>query len=339
MQRALRTILLIGIVALAVAGGASVWALQAESDDFAFVPRAAQSTAGVVRLEGAAPPPADAGRIYFTTIGVRRATVWETWFGVDGGELVPEHAIQPHGETDEERARLDALAMDGSQEAAEVVGLRALGERVDVRPTGVVVAALAPDAPAAKAGLELGDVILAIDREPVTTIAALRARLRAAGVGARVDLGVHRDGRMLTIAARTFASPRDGAPVLGIVPQQANLVDASRSVTFAIDGVGGPSAGLAFALQIYTAGKGYANLGGLRVAATGTLDMDGRVGPIGGAGEKAIGARRAGAELLLVPDGNAAEARAAHVPGLRIAAVGSFAEALRAIDRASRAES
>ena len=339
MTRALRSILVLGAIALVAVGAVGVWALQAESGDFAFVPRAAQSTAGVVELEGAAPPPAGAGRIYFTTVGVRRATVWETWFGVDGGELVPEHAVQPDGESDDERARLDTLAMDDSQEAAQVVGLRALGEEVAVRPTGVIVVGIDAAAPAAKAGLELGDVVLSLNRMPTTTVAALRSRLRAAGVGATVDLGLHRDGRMIELATRTTRSPKDGSAVLGIIPQQASLVDAERRVTFTLKGVGGPSAGLAFALQIYTAGKAYANLRGLRVAATGTIDMDGRVGPIGGAGEKAVGARRAGADLMLVPADNAAEARAAHVPGLRIVAVRTFDDALRAIDEAARAAS
>ena len=102
-------------------------------------------------------------------------------------------------------------------------------------------------------------------------------------------------------------------------------------MTYSVEGIGGPSAGLAFALQIYSAGKGYANLHGRRVAATGTLSMVGTVGAIGGVGEKAIGARRAGAELFLVPEKNAAEARAARVKGLTIVPVETFTDALRAL--------
>jgi PDZ domain-containing protein len=221
--------------------------------------------------------------------------------------------------------------MLSSQQAAEAVGLRALGEDVQVRPTGVVVAAIAPGSPAETAGIQLGDVILSVDGAPTRTVEALRSRLEAAGIGHAVELGVHRDGGMLRIAATTAKSPRDGKAMIGIVAEQAQTVSSDRKVTFDIHGVGGPSAGLAFALQIYSAGKGYADLGGKRVAATGTIDLDGQVGPIGGVAEKAVGARRAGADLLLVPGPNAAEARAAHVPGLRIVAVRTFDEALGAI--------
>lgn len=331
MTRALRSLLLLGLVGLAAVGGVLLWASQAGSDDFAFVPQAAQPAIGVVELDGAPDPPAGAGRVYFTTVGVRHATVWETWFGVDGGALVPEHAVQPDGESDEERARMDTLAMDDSQQNAEVVALRALGYQVAVRPAGVIIAGLDREAPIASSGARLGDVILSVDRGATRAIDDLRTAVRRAGVDATVDLGLHRDGKLLTVAARTIASEQSGKAILGILPAQAHAVVAPRTVTYSVDGVGGPSAGLAFALQIYSAGKGYANLHGLRVAATGTLSMVGTVGPIGGVGEKAVGARRAGATVFLVPRANAAEARAAQVRGLRIIPVESFSDALRAL--------
>jgi PDZ domain-containing protein len=331
MTRALRSILILALVAAIALGAVALWALQAQSSDFAFVPRAAQPTLGAVKLQGEKPPAANAGRLYFTTVGVRHATVWESWFGVgDGGQLVPEHAVQPPGESDEERARLDTEAMGSSQDAAEVVGLRALGYDVTVKPSGVQIAAIDPGAPIAKDGGELGDLILQAQTTRVTTIESLRAVLTTVGVKHRVSLGLHRDGRMLTIDTETIAG-RDDKPILGIMPTQANTISSPRTVTYSVEGVGGPSAGLAFALQIYSAGKDYANLHGLRVAATGTLSMTGTVGAIGGVGEKAIGARRAGAEVFLVPTDNAAEARAAHVTGLRIVPVGNFTDALRAL--------
>lgn len=335
MTRVFRTLLLLGVIGLVAVGGIAIWAAQATSGDFAFVPRAAQPAIGVVELEGAAAPPPGAGRVYFTTVGVRHATVWETWFGVDGGTLVPQHAVQPKGETDEDRNRMDTLQMDDSQQAAEVVALRALGERVTVRPIGVIIAAIDRDAPIARSGARLGDAILTVDGRRTLAIEALRSAVRQAGVDTTVDLGLHRDGKLLTVATRTIRSPSSGRPILGILPAQANDVQASRTVTYTVEGVGGPSAGLAFALQIYSAGKGYANLHGRKVAATGSLSMTGEVGAIGGVEEKAVGARRAGAEILLVPRANAAAARTAGVSGLKIIPVGTFDDAVAALDAAA----
>lgn len=331
MTRALRSILILAVVAIVACGAVALWAAQAQSSDFAFVPRAAQPTLGAVKLEGEKSPPPGSGRLYFTTVGVRHATVWETWFGVDdGGHLVPEHAVRPAGESDAERARLDSEAMGSSQNAAEVVGLRALGYTVKVTPTGVQIVGIDPDAPIAKDGGELGDLILRAQSRTVTTIDSLREVLATVGPMKPVKLGLHRDGKMLDITTETIAG-RDKRAILGIMPAQANSIESPRKVTYSVEGIGGPSAGLAFALQIYSAGKGYANLHGRRVAATGTLSMVGTVGAIGGVGEKAIGARRAGAELFLVPEKNAAEARAAHVKGLTIVPVETFTDALRAL--------
>ena len=331
MTRTLRVILLLAVVAIVACGATALWALQAQSSDFAFVPRAAQPTLGAVKLEGEKTPPPGSGRLYFTTVGVRHATVWETWFGVgDGGQLVPEHAVQPAGESDEERARLDLEAMGSSQNAAEVVGLRALGYQVTVTPTGVQIAGIDPDAPIAKDGGQLGDLILRAQSKQITTIDSLREVLATVGVKESVSLGLHRDDKQVTIDTETIKGQGDRA-ILGILPAQASTVTSPRKVTYSVEGVGGPSAGLAFALQIYSAGKDYANLRGRRVAATGSLSMVGMVGPVGGVGEKAIGARRAGAELFLVPEANAAEARSVRVKGLTIVPVASFTEALQVL--------
>jgi PDZ domain-containing protein len=336
MKRALRLILIGAIVSMLAVGGVSVWALQAKSTDFAFVPRAAQPTLGAVKLEDEKLPPKDAGRVFFTTIGVRHATVWETWLGVGGGgELVPEHAVRPDGESDQERTRLDAEAMDSSQDAATVVGLRALGYPVEVEAVGVQIAGMDASTPIAKDGAELGDLILKAAQRPVTTVASLRTIIADVGADRPVALDVHRNGDVRTINTATIAGAND-RPILGIRPAQANTINAPRQVTYAIEGVGGPSAGLAFALQIYSAGKGYANLHGLRVAATGSLSMAGTVRPIGGVAEKAIGARRAGADIFLVPKANAAAARAAGVQDLTIIPVENFTQALRAIAETPR---
>ena len=331
MTRTLRSILVLTVVVIVACGAVALWALQAQSNDFAFVPRAAQPTLGAVKLEGEKTPAPGAGRLYFTTVGVRHATVWETWFGVgDGGQLVPEHAVQPPGESDAERARLDTEAMGSSQNAAEVVGLRALGYTVTVIPTGVQIAGMDPDTPIAKDGGQLGDLILRAQSKQITTIKSLREVLATVGAKRRVSLGLHRDGKLLTIDTETIKGQGDRA-ILGILPAQASKVMSPRKVTYSVEGVGGPSAGLAFALQIYSAGKDYANLRGRRVAATGSLSMVGTVGPVGGVGEKAIGARRAGAELFLVPKANAAEARSVRVKGLTIVPVETFTDALRVL--------
>lgn len=335
MPRILKAILIVAAVLVMAVVGTLVWSLSAQSSDFAFVPRAAQPALPVVTLEGQKPPPDGAGSVYFSTVGVRRATLYETWFGVDdGGELVPEHAILSPGETDADRARLEKMSMGASQQAAEIVALRALGYDVEIEPAGVRVIGIDPKAPALDDGIELGDVILAVGSTPIRTTQQLRDALTAIGPDRPVSLRIHRDADFEQIATRTMRGPT-GKALLGIVPSQARLIDTPREVRYSVEGVGGPSAGLSFALQIYSAGKDYADLRGLKVAATGSIDEDGKVGSIGGAAQKAIGAGRVDADLFLVPAANAAEAKAAAPAGVRVVAVRTFDEALAAIAAAA----
>jgi len=129
----------------------------------------------------------------------------------------------------------------------------------------------------------------------------------------------------------TIASPDDAErPIVGIQVEQSADIQLPVDVEIDLAGVGGPSAGLAFALDIVEELRGNVDRG-LKVAATGEIELDGGVLPIGGVKQKVIGARRAGADVFLVPAGdNAAEARR-HAGDLRIIPVESFQQALRAL--------
>ena len=96
--------------------------------------------------------------------------------------------------------------------------------------------------------------------------------------------------------------------------------------------VSGPSAGLAFTLTIVDFLTPGDITGGRRVAVTGTIEPDGHVGEIGGVEQKAIAARRAGAELMIVPEAEAALARK-HAPSIKVVGVETLEDALRALDR------
>jgi PDZ domain-containing protein len=108
--------------------------------------------------------------------------------------------------------------------------------------------------------------------------------------------------------------------------QQSADIELPVAVKIEAGNIGGPSAGLAFALDIVDElGRDLDH--GKTVVATGAIRLDGKVDPIGGIEQKTIGARQAGADLFLVPDANAAEARR-HADGVRIVAVSNFNEAL-----------
>jgi Lon-like protease len=218
--------------------------------------------------------------------------------------------------------------MERSKEIASLVALRSLDYEVDATAKGVLVTGVFPDTPAS-GRLREGDVVVAADGRRVRTLDELRAAVGAYEPRRRIVLSVRRRDHTQRIRVGTIQDPR--APsrgFMGIRVDQAADIELPIDVEIDLGRVGGPSAGLPFALEIVRQLGGEIT-GGCVVAATGAITFDGTVVSVGGIPQKAIAARSAGVDAFLVPIGpNAAEARS-HANGLRIIAVANFQQALR----------
>src|SRR5262249_16229637 len=148
-------------------------------------------------------------------------------------------------------------------------------------PTGALVDAVAPGLPAA-GKLQPTDVIVSIDRAPVRTIGDLRRLIRAHPVGAMLRIGYRRGPQLREATMRPVADPQQARnPVVGIAVEQNADIRLPVAVKINSGDIGGPSAGLAFALDVLDKlGRDVDH--GYRVAATGEINLDGSVGPIGG---------------------------------------------------------
>jgi PDZ domain-containing protein len=287
----------------------------------------------VIDVEGAKTYPTD-GRLDLLTVyldGSRENPI--DWLEVIAAWLdprravVPIDAVFPNGQTEEEADEESAAQMQSSQEAAIAAALDELD--VDYE-TSVTVAAVTEGDPA-DGVLEEGDEILTVDGVPIASDAELRAHIADAGVGGSVVLGIRRDGTerevTLTTAARSASDP---TPIIGVVPSVD--YDFPIDVTIHLQNVGGPSAGMMFALGIYDTLTPGALTGGEHIAGTGTVDGEGVVGPIGGIRQKMFGARDAGATWFLAPVDNCSEV-VGHVPdGLRVFAVSTLDEAVDVVE-------
>ncbi len=303
----------------------------APSSSYLILPDEAKPLVDLVEVEGEKPD--DEGGIYYVDVVVRQASLLEERIGAvrpEGADLVPEHAIVPPGTDFQERRERNLEAMDRSQQIAAAVALRELGYDVGSDPEGALVVAVAPDAPAAGV-LDPDDVIVGVDGAVVGTPDDLRRLIAERDVGESVRLRVRSGDETRTVEVGTIASPDDETrPIVGIQVEQFARIEVPLEVKIDLGNEGGPSAGLAFALDVVEELRGGDDRGN-RVAATGELQLDGTVSPIGGVAQKTFGARRAGADVFLVPAGdNAAEARR-NAGGLRIIAVESFQQALRAL--------
>jgi Lon-like protease len=317
-----------GLVLLAVVA-LILWL--APSDSYIFLPDRARPVAPLVAVPGGKTP-RDGGGIYYVDVLVRKASWLERLFPSirEGATIVPSSLIQAPGVNEKAQHTEDLRAMSRSQEVAAAVALRALGYKVVARSTGVLVEDVARDAPAA-GKLFPTDVIVSVDGRRVRTAQNLRAILARRPAGTTFRIGVRRGGALTQVSVKTITAPEQGGrPILGIIAGQAAAVRLPVNVRINAGDVGGPSAGLAFALDILEQlGRDVDH--GHRVAATGEIELDGTVGPIGGVEQKTIGVRKAGIHVFLVPAGeNAAEARR-YAHGVRIVPVQNFQQALRAL--------
>jgi PDZ domain-containing protein len=197
-----------------------------------------------------------------------------------------------------------------------------------------VVGAVLPHTPAARAGLEPGDVIAAIDGTEVDRAEQVGSIVQARPVGTSFVLTVRRHGkpRSLTVVSGTAPSGAiRGKPYLGISTGTVDLkVDLPVDVKIDAGDVSGPSGGLAFALSIIDDLTPGNLTGGQRVAVTGEIDPEGHVGQVGGVPQKAVAAREAGAKLMIVPRAEVRDARS-RAGSMPVVGVSTLDDALRVL--------
>ena len=245
--------------------------------------------------------------------------------------VMPIDAIFPAGQTTEQREEDSAAMMVDSQHEATAAALTELGYDVGAQLSVHSVI----DGAAAEGVLQEGDIIVEANGEDVADVSALRGVIND-GAGAPVELLIERDGQQQTVEVTPKESTdEDGETtwLLGV-----NLItdyDFPIDVTIQLNNVGGPSAGMMFALGIIdTLTPGELN-GGEQVAGTGTITAEGEVGPIGGIRQKMWGARDAGADWFLAPEANCDEV-VGHIPGdLRVFSVEDLDDALAVLDAVS----
>lgn len=248
----------------------------------------------------------DEGQIRFTTVIASpygdRLPLGEAitrWLDPDRA-VVPYDVVHPPNTTAEDEEAEGAVQMTTSQDVAKAVALEELGTTV---PAAVQVALVSPDGPA-EGKLLVRDIFKAVDGKPVTSSDQVVKAVREHDDGTPVEFTILRDKRELTVRIK----PRieDDTPRVGVTLGLG--YEFPFTINIRVDPtVGGPSAGLMFALAIYDTLTPGSLTGGANVAGTGELRPDGTVGAIGGIEQKIAGAEESGADLFLVPEDNCAD--------------------------------
>ena len=237
--------------------------------------------------------------------------------------VVPESELFPPGQTAEQTQQQDTAQMASSQQTATAAALSTLHIPYQ---TQVVVVQTVPGTPAS-AVLKPGDVIVAVNGKPVTGQAELSLLITSSPPGSVLHLTVLRAGKTLQIPVRTVATKDSGGtPIIGVQVQEQYKFPFI--VHISVGDIGGPSAGMMFALGIIDKLTRVNLTGGKFIAGTGEITSSGLVQPIGGIQQKMVAARNAGATVFLAPAGNCSDTAGAVPAGLRVVKVSTLPQAV-----------
>lgn len=278
------------------------------------------------------------GRLDFTSVSVTRAetrltmfTVLEAWFDKDT-VVVPRDFIYPEDQSNDDSDQQGAAQLANSQDASRVAALRAMGLKV---PEEIIVDSVVEDGPA-DGVLKEGDVILAVDGKAISTVQNTADAIADRKPGDEVRLTIERAGKKRDLAVSTTVHPEDAKRArVGITVGMS--FDFPISIENHIgDRVGGPSAGLMFALGMYDQLTPGPLTGGMNVAGTGSIAPTGEVGPVGGIAQKLAGAEDAEAAIFLVPASNCADYLQARDFDMTVVKVETLDDAISSIEALSK---
>lgn len=292
----------------------------------------------VIRIEGAESHQAN-GALNVMTVNLvgspaSRPTIVQSlmaWFD-PSRDVLPIEAYFAPGQTREERMEESSQLMDHSESTAIAAALRHLGHEVGAE---LVVEEVPADSPSAGL-IEVGDVLLAYGDQPVTDVASIRAiTLPTEPIGIRLRRGG--EELVVQVTPRLTATADGERPLLGISVRER--LTTPFEIDVELGDVGGPSAGMMFALAIIDKLEPGDLTGGRIVAGSGSITGDGDVGPIGGVRQKLYAAAELGADYFLADEGNCREALDGGVPGgIPVYAIADLDEAVEVVRANARGD-
>ncbi len=304
-------------------------ALQIRLDYVLLSPGPAMNVAPMIRIAGVDPRPS--GSLFLTTVySDMDATVAKWIENQFSGRslLVPRRDVLPANMSMQQYNKLIGDMMEESKTVSKIVALQRSGYQVDVTGEGARVQSLLPGS-TVEGILKPGDVIVTAEGQRVSGATDLVNLVRRQKPGSTLSLSVTRDGETQEITAPTKESDSEpGIAAMGILVQTHNFGSKlPMQIDIDTENIGGPSAGLMFTLGIIDALDPRGITAGHSIAGTGTISLDGTVGPIGGVAQKVAGAEQEGAEYFLSPADNYDEAvKAAH--RIKVVKVGTIDDAV-----------
>jgi Lon-like protease len=327
-----------GVAAIAAAAILVVAIISLNIPYYAITPGPTENVAQLVTISGAKTSPVS-GQLLLTTVSLHEMKVGEAvrgWFD-PSFDVLSRSTIIPPGSSEREVEQRTTEQMSESQLFAASAALSYLGYHVQITQSGVRIRDVAVDVPAFRL-LHAGDLIVGADGKAVHKPDDLRAVIHRHKVGDTIGLRIMRGKQTINISAPTVSSPQSPSePVIGVILDEVSQVKLPLAVKYKVLGIGGPSAGLMFALGIVDLLDHSDLAHGRVIAGTGEIDLGGGVHAVGGVRQKLVSARTAKAVLFLVPSDELAEA-CASAKELKVVGVANLKEAVAVLRDSKVAE-
>ena len=340
-RRRLRRVLAAGTFILVVAVAIAAFTvpinvvIEAPGPTWNVLDNGSSSDQDVLKVKGTETYPTE-GALRMTTVSVSgcpgypvtTADLIAAWFSSDR-RIVDRNEVCPQDQTAEQVEETGKAQMTASQDSAVIAALIETGMATAMRLTVTEVTEQQDSTE-----VQVDDVLETIAPEggettTITSFSQLRELMSTIAEGTRVTLGVRRGEQQVSVALTTIA-PQKGTSgsLLGLSLKIS--VDSPVEASFGLSDVGGPSAGMMFALGVVDKITPGALTGNKDIAGTGTINMDGQVGPIGGIQQKIAGAHGAGSKFFLAPASNCDEVKGHEPEGMQVFAVSTLHEAVTA---------
>jgi Lon-like protease len=249
------------------------------------------------------------------------------WLNPDEA-VVPEAELFPPGQTQQQAQQQDTAEMTGSQQTATAAAFTFLG--IPFQTVTLVTVAQTQQGYGAYNVLQPGDIITAVNGKPVTSDGVLQNLIRSHPAGTTLQISVDRNGttKQFAITTKTL----DGNPIIGVGIEDQYQYKFPFTVKYDINDIGGPSAGMMFALGIIDKLTTDNLADGKFIAGTGEITANGQVQAIGGIQQKMAGARDAGATIFLAPASNCSDTQGAIPVGLQVVKVSTLSQAVQYLE-------
>ncbi len=305
------------------------------SNYYIISPGMAKSLAPMIEVESKTYP--QTGEIMLTAVSMKNASLLEyLYVQIIRPDLVDLQSkdMLPPGMSMQEYFDLMQKVMQESQMKAKAVALQAAGYEAKITGQGAKIRKVLAESNA-QGKLQAGDVIVAVDGEPVELLTEVIDKVRDRKIGDKVEVTVARNDQQKTYTIQTKAIKEDtGKPSIGVlITSYQRKYDFPFKIEIDAGKIGGPSAGSMFALEIYNRLTEEDLTKGQKIAGTGTIDLTGQVGEIDGVKQKIVAAQKSGVQVFFVPQDNFAEAKELEEVKVKLVPVAEFQDIINYLDR------